>query len=621
MSTLKPQPYSEKVINLITAEINDFETGYINLSNRVTFSQYQTVQDNITQQNKGFLTSLAPGQEDDREFYDIITPMIETAVVNIDLDIENLEPYVDNPNYIAHEYFAKAILKNYWKQTNHGIVLNEVAYQLVDDGNIFVRRINDNGEIFRPVLPQNLYIVDQAAMTLEDTAVIEKDRMNQSEMLSQKEWDNVDRVEKLCNTGDDQIPYYEIYYRYGELSVQSLRNVMKEVHGKGYSYKTGDNSKYVQSLVVMAKPRTGIKDEEGNQVQGLIVFAEELKPEKFKITSKLTVTRFKPFEFARLGKFNGRLWGEGYREIGRPYQNRANELGNQIRAAMKLAMKLVFWSSDKKIAGKNILSSINHGQIIKADSLNLLNNVFPNLSLFAEEWNRNINECTKALKAFEVASGEALPSSTSATAVNIQNVQIGKYFNFKRERLGLLYTTIGKRWVLKKLLDDVSPEEAIELVGDPAFVETVVDTYLNGWVIENVLKITALSGGSITKPQLDELLAIKKEELLKQPKLYGQIFKDFFKDVEVYVGFNPTGEAFNKQGVITNTLKLLELEANPAISQNPGIMATINELKIMLGLKPSPKTEPLPQQPNPTNPVSPQGQLPQKEPSLQEQPV
>jgi len=615
MTDLKPQPYSDKVVSLITAEINDFETGTINLSDRVTFSQYQTVQDNITQQNKGFLTNLKKGQEDDREFYDIITPMIETAVVNIDLDVENLDPYVDNPNYIAQEYFAKSILKNYWKQTNHGIVLNEVAYQLVDDGNIIVRRVNDNGEIFRPVLPQNLYVIDQEAMTLEDTAVIEKDRMSQSEMRTQKEWDNADRVEKLCNVGEDLIPYYEIYYRYGELSVKTLRNVMKEIHGKNYSYKTGDNSKYVQSLVIMAKPRTGVKDEEGNQIPGIIVFAEELKPEEFKITSKIKVTRYKPFEFVRLGKFNKRFWGEGYREIGRPYQNRANELGNQIRSAMKLAMKLVFWSSDKKIAGKNVMSSINHGQILKADNLNLLNNVFPNLSLFAEEWNRNINECTKALKAFEVATGEALPSSTSATAVNIQNVQIGKYYNFKRERIGLLYSVICKRWVLKELLNSTTLKEAIEIVGDPSFIETMIDSYLNGWMIESVIKEIALAGGTINKEQAEELLKMKKEELLKQPKIYATITKDFFKDVEMYVGINPTGEAFNKQNLIANTMKLLEYQMNPNVQLRPDIMDTLNDIRIMLGLKPLPKIEPQPQQ-VPTQQISSQGQLPQKEQAL-----
>jgi len=207
---VKDQPYSNEVVNLIVKEISDYETGTITLSERKTFSQHQTIQDNITQQNKGFLLQLAPGQTDDREFYDIVSPAIETAVSNIDLDTDDLNAYTDGSEYIAHEYLARSILRNYYKQTNHGIVLNEIEYQFIDDGNIVLRRVNDKGELYRPVLPQNLYVIDQSARTLEDTTVIEKDVMSQTDVRNQKEWGNVDKVTKHCNIGEDLIPYYEI---------------------------------------------------------------------------------------------------------------------------------------------------------------------------------------------------------------------------------------------------------------------------------------------------------------------------------------------------------------------------------------------------------------------------
>ena len=117
---------------------------------------------------------------------------------------------------------------------------------------------------------------------------------------------------------------------------------------------------------------------------------------------------------------------------------------------------MIFWSSDEEIAGKNVLSAIKNGQILQAKNLNLLNNVFPNLSLYAEEWNRNISEATKALKAFEAASGETLPSSASATAITVQNEAIGKYYNFKREKFGLFISIVYKRWVFPSLLKDLS---------------------------------------------------------------------------------------------------------------------------------------------------------------------
>ncbi len=496
--------YSKKAVELISEEIGNYETGSINLSDNVSFSQYKTIQKILTHQNKGFLTKLKPGQKDDREFYDIVTPMIETAVSNIDLDTDNIEPYTDPPGRLAHEYSARILLTNYLRQTNHGVVLNEMEYQFVDDGNLIVRKVDDKGEIYRPVLPQNLYVIDQSARTLEDTTVIEKQAMNQSELREIKNWDNKDKVYNMCNTGESNlIPYYDIYYRYGEISKEMLGKIKEEVHGINYSEQEGDNNEYVQALVIMAKAKSGQKDENNNDIKGVITFIEELKIKEIKITKKLKIKKYKPYESVRLGKFNGRFWGEGYREIGMPYQNRANELGNQIRQIMKLASKMVFWSKDKNIAGKNILSAIKNGQVLQADDLQLLNNVFPNLSLYAEEWNRNINECTKALKAFEVASGESLPSSTSATGIAVQSQAVGKYYNFKRERFGLFLSSVFKRWVLAELIE-IDENELAEITGDISQIEEILEAIAKGWIIKNYFVAVAKSGGMITKKDFDE---------------------------------------------------------------------------------------------------------------------
>lgn len=580
------QPHSSKVVNLIFEKVNNFQTDKIFLSDRDTFSQYQTIQDNITHQNHGFLTDLAPGQEDDRESYDIITPMIETAVANTDLDTDNIDTYTDNSEYLAHEYFSKAAIKRYVRQTNQGIVLNEMIYQFYDDGNIIVRRVEDNGEIFRPVLPQNILIFDQSARTLEDTDLAEKQVMNQTEVRSMKGWGNIDLLFDLCNTGDsDFTPYYEIYYYYGELSKKRLGNVKKEVHGINYKYQKGDNNEFVHSVIAVAKAKKGAKDEKGEEVQGIIVFAEELKPQIIHVTKKLKIKRYKPYESVRLGKYNGRFWGAGYREIGRPYQNRANELGNQIREIMKLASKMVFWSTDDEIAGSNILSDIENGQILKVKDLQLLNNVFPNLSLYAEEWNRNINEAQKALKAFEAASGESLPSNASATAVVTQSAAVGKFFDFKRERFGLFLSIIYKRWVLPDLLKDLTEEEAIELTGDASFIDEMVEYYIKGHIYANEMLATAIAGGTAYKEEFEAIKQMKKEELMKNPKLYALVSKEFFKDVEIFVGINVTGEGFNKQSKITNLLKMLEYEMNPNIAQNPDALDDLNEVRQMLGLR------------------------------------
>lgn len=603
--------YSKKITGQIITEIQDYESNSINLSERAVYSQHRIIQDILTHQNKEFLTPLIAGQENDREFYDIISPMIETAVSNIDLDTDNIQPYADNPEHSAQEYVARILIRNFLRQTNHGEVLNDTLYQFVDDGNIIVRKVADKGEIYRPVLPQNLYVIDQAARTLEDTTVIEKQIMNQSEVRDMKDWGNKDKVFSMCLMNGTKIPYYEVFYRYGEISKMELGYIKQEVHNQKYEYKEGDEKVFVHSLVAMARATTEEKDELDNRVQGIVVFAEELKPEEIKITGKLKIKRHKPYESARLGKFNGRFWGEGYREKGMPYQNRANEIGNQLRKIMEHAATMAWWSDDDTIGGKNILSSVKRGQIIQVKAgrtLNVLNNTFPNFSLFVSEWNRNIRECEKTLKSFEVATGESLPSSTSATAVSIQNQAVGKYYNFKREKFGLFISSVFKRFVMKELLD-LKEDETIELLGDISTLEEIAEAYTKGWLLKNYLKTVALAGGTITKQSWENLKEMKKQEILKKPKNYITVFKDFFKDVELYVGINTTGEGFNKQAKISNMLALLAYETNPAIQSNPDIMDTVNDIKQMLGLKP------VKQRPAMPTADMPSPSLPMKEPT------
>lgn len=622
-TTQQTQKPSDRVISLILNEIENYKTSTIDLTDKVSFSQHNTIQDCLTHQNKGFLTEVKAGQNDDREFYDIVSPMIETAVVNTDLDTDNIEPYVDDNKYLAQEYFARSALKNYLRQTNHGIVLNETLYQFIDDGNIIVRKVDDKSEIYRPVLPQNLYVVNQSAKSLEETAVIEKAPMNQTQVREMEKWANHEKIYELCNVGEDSIPYYDIYYRFGELSVKTFKELQEEIHGNSENVEEGDGNKYIQTCVVMAEANSDLSRQSNNNEPlspGVIAFVEKLIPEEIKVTKKIKIKRYKPYASARLGKFTGRFWGLGYREIGMPYQNRANEIGNKLRKIMNHASNMAWWSDDDEIAGKSVITSFKMGQIIKVKpgrTLNVLNNTFPNFSLFVEEWNRNITECEKALKAFEVATGESLPSSTSATAIGVQNQAVGKYWNFKREKFGLFISEVFKRWVLKDILTDLEKDDEaiIELVGDAQYFDEIIDLYIKGWIIQQ-FKSVALSGGYLYQENVDQLKELKKQELLKEPKLFGKIMKDFFKDIELYVGINTTGEAFNKQAMISNSLQLLEYELNPAIVQNPQAMDTLNQVKQMLGLRfrRNKMLTNVPVIPN-QQPTSPQ--LPQKEQSLQ----
>lgn len=607
MSKTIEQTPTNRIVDKILNEIKEFESRSIDLTTKVSFSQYEKVEEIRTHQNHGFLTSLAEGQEDDRHFYDIISPMIDSAVSNMDFDTKDFDINSVNGDNIAEVFLAKSELRMYLKQTNQGEKINDFIERFVDEGNIVSRKVGD-GEIYSDVDVKNIMPIDQAAKTLEDTDVLEKATMNQTELRRMKEWKNIGKVIKNSNISKkNDTPYYEIFFRFGEITKDELNYVKSELNGTGYEENEEDKDEYVQAQVVMARARTGQKDQNLNQSQGYILYAEALPKEEIKINETLTITKYKPYSEAHFGPYKGRWFREGYREMGMVFQNRANELGNQIRIGMQTSTKLILWSSDENVGGKNILKNIEDGQIIKAEHLGILNNAEKNLAVYAEEWNKNIENARSTLKAFEVATGESLPSSTSATAIAVQDKRVGRYYDFKSEKIGLFFREVFNRWVMPELMKNANAEHFLEISGDPSYMDTYFKALVDGWYVSNLVAI-----GPHTPEQGEAIKKMKLEEITKKPKQLLKITKDFYKNASMYIDVNITGESVSKQNKISNGLALLNYLVNPNIMQNPQakkiVIDIANELGYRVENTPEPQmmAAPVTQQQNPpANPTPP----------------
>jgi hypothetical protein len=446
-----------------------------------------------------------------------------------------------------------------------------------------------------------LYVIDQAAETLEDTTVIEKDMLNQTGLRKMKEW-NQDEIKKLIKSykGAEvgKIPYYNIFYRYGEIVLSDFKLM------KGKNVLDGYYNKYIQTYIVFGKAKLDNKHDQSPQNEGskgFIIFLEELKEEEIKIDREYKIKRFKPYAEAHFGPFKGRWLREGYREVCFGYQNRATELANQIRIGMKLSTKLILWSEDEEIGGKNILSSIEDGQIIKAKGLNILNNQEKSLAVYADEWNKNIQLAEKACQAFEVATGESSPSSTSATAVNIQNMNVNKFYNFKKQKLGIMFTEIYNRWVVDELMKYIRPEHILEVTGDASYMDLVYDTLVNAWYVSNLIYLPAHG-----PEQAEMLKATKKEELMKNPKILMKVLEGFYEKASILIYFNVTNEGVNKQNKVSNGLALLQYLTNQAIMQDPNgrdiVIQVANEIGYRVKNTPAkPQMVQNPGQPTPGN--------------------
>lgn len=591
------------LINIISKEITEFESGYIYIADKVKFSQYQTVKKILTHQNNGF-EKLSKKY---RMFNNIGNSRRDTCVKKVDFDTKDINLYVDDPNLEAQNLLLKSEIRQYLKDTNHGVKLNEIVEVFVDWGNVVCKE--DEEDIYRQVNISNLKVIDQSAECLEDTAVIEEHRYTVDEFRRTaiaSGWENYE--EAIAQLGQEsENNYIYVYERYGELSKHDF------LIAQGKEASEEDRGKYINCIAIIAterpnpKMRNAYLTEQGLS-NGVILFIEELKPKKF--GSK---TYYKPYREAHYDDYQGRWLRKGIREKLFEYQDRANELANQIREAMKWSSLHLFWSPDAQIAGKNILEGLEQGQIIHTSQLNVLPVEERNLSAQINEWNKLMDLADREAQSFEVATGEGLPSGTTLGQVQIQTAAVGEHFDYKREKLALLIKQLFNDWVLPEIVDRLNSEHTLEITGSPEYIDRVLDAAANGWIATNYLKFVALSGGTLTPEQWEELKKMKKEELAKKPKQAFTVLKDYYKGILPKCDIIITGENVNKQSKINNGMAIIGLVQQANMSQNPSIRSIAMEVASLVGFdvqlapmqpqqQPQPQSQQTGQQANPGNP-------------------
>jgi hypothetical protein len=551
----------EEAVGLILSEIDEAKNAILELSDKAEKCPYEEMQDVLTHRANAFLTPLAEGQEDTRQFFDVVTQATETASTKAEVDTKDIDLKTTNNEYPDLVMISKPMVNNYFKYSSFAEFINATKEEMIDLGNVVARKTG-KGEIVKKVRLEDLYIVDPSAETLEDTTVIERNTMSQYSLMKMKEWKVSSDIIKKCNiSGGKKTPYYDVFMRFGQIERGKLNYLKASISGGEYN-ETDNDDEYVESQIIIIRAKT----HKSSKLKGYVVFASELIPDKYKISPHLEIEKYKPYEEGHFGTFEGCWYRKGYRLIGMPYQNRANDLGNKIDAMLEIGSRVVWHSSDTKVAGMNVLSNLQDGDIIISDDLTVLNNQLPNLAILANEWNRNINDLRQALKSFEVATGEALPSSTSATAVAVQNQSVGEYYDYKREKYGIFLRHILNRFILPEVLKKANLAQILEITGDADYTRSFIDAAAKGLVFEKVLIPAALEGKTISGSQYKQFLAYAKEQFASLPQLLLETGENMFKQAPLFLDFNVTNEQINKQAKVSNALSLIPL-VGPANKQ------------------------------------------------------
>jgi len=331
-----------QIISKIEKEITNYETGQVPLSEGVNFSQYKLVKRIMIYANQTYPTGKLDSQKNYKYWFDINTSRINAEVKNIDFDTKDIEIYSDQTADATAVFLLNAALREYLRNSGQGEEINNTIEEGVGWGNVVFKKIKGG---YERVDLKNFIVTNQLARTLDETTVIERHNLTQSQLREKAGvWDNVEKLidqstkKDLSATPTSQsvsgeTPYYEVYERNGEVSEKDLF----EAQGK----EKGDEKKYLLAKIVCS----GLgKDKKANK---LILFAEKISEMPY-------------IEYHR-GRYNGRWWRQGLYELLLEIQTRANEIGNQIARGLAWASKKVFFSPDQLIA-QNIMTDLKNGK-------------------------------------------------------------------------------------------------------------------------------------------------------------------------------------------------------------------------------------------------------------------
>lgn len=525
----------------IEQELDSYINGQVQVADGHKYSQYKLVKRIHLFANQVYPKGKTDRRGNYKYWFDIITPRIDSEVKNIDFDTKDIRLESDSENQLP-VLIANLRLKEWLRETGEADEINEAVEAGSGWGNVVWKKVKEGKEM---VDLTNFFVLNQTAECLEESAVIERHVMTQSDLRKKKNvWKNVDEV--IANCGVKQMaalpdqpptetttPYYEIYERNGEVSLATL----KEAQGKNYTPE--DEDEYVLAKIVVAG-----KLEQNSRSISHILYADTLDMEMEDLYK----------EFHR-GRYYGRWFRVGLIETLMDCQTRANEIGNQIARGLEYASKVIFFSPDQRTI-QNVLTDLSNGDMLRSSDIRQVDVRMQGFDQLMADWNRNLALANELSNAREVVQGETLPAGTPFRLGAMLNQNANKLFEFIREKLAIVYSEIFEEWIIPKLLKDLKSSDIIRLTGDEEMLTRWKEMVAKSWYLS---MLPALPPHDNT---IRDMLIAQKMSEMTDP-LLAKLTKSLF-DGEVFTSYiNITGEKANLDSDLQTLASFIQLEADP----------------------------------------------------------
>ena len=528
------------ILGTIKSEITDYHLQGVPLATGQVYSEHRLKRRINLYEDKYYPTGAVNANGEVEWWPGMIAPRINDEIKNLRLDSKYFLVWHVNPiNYFSAVYIANASLSEFMDETGRAEELMASNEHFSGRGNLLFRKTTDS---YEEVDLMNTYITNTLAKNVDQTAIIERFYLTQSELRGREGiYKNVDSVIKNCKSHTYKVgevslgtksttPLYECYRRSGEVS----EKVLFESQGK----EGGDPDKFILAMVIVCG-MTNEKDKDE-----FVLFAEEM-------TGKMS----DHFKEAHRGAYKGRWWREGLTELLMDAETRYNELTNQIMRSIPWDSSAIFRHTDVRTQN-SLRTKLKRGSLIKSADIQQVQ-INARITEAVSERNHIISEMDRIAGSFEVVQGITPASGTPLGTTQLMNENANKLYDFLRKKLAVPYRHIYREFVLPSLVKNLKGKEIIKITGNADMLDGLRRITAESWYVKNLALI-----GPHPQEAREQLINTKIEEMKeKDPLLKNskEIWKGILPGLRIVV----TGEGYSTSSEISTAIQLLPMEADP----------------------------------------------------------
>jgi hypothetical protein len=581
---------NESLHSLVREAQENLTRGVDKIGDYVEWSLYDTIQRIYAYLNSKHISGSTDSLGRDKPFFNIVSAAVNIWYRATDIDRKDIIVLPDKYANTASAFIATILLQEWMKRTKFGAFLNKWGRTLSQYGSAVVKFVEKDGELTSTVVPWQNLIVDP--IDFKSLPVIERFFKTPSQLKNMATPGhpdyagyNMEAVEGILDNReartsmkdeqrDNRAEYIEIYEVHGELSQATYKLA------KGEEPDDNDENIFFQQMHVISwvENKDGVKD--------FTLYSGKEKKNPYMIT--------------HLIEEDGRSLGIGAVEYLFDAQWMVNHSMKQWKDQMDLASKLIFQTADATVAGKNVLTNVENGDIIYTElnkPVTQLNNTKPditNVKAYAEQWRVLGQEVTSTPDA---ARGITPPSGTALGTVQITTAQGLSLFEIMTENKGQYLEEMLREYIIPHLKTKLNNQDEIVAMLEDRDITKIDKMFVPKEAIKRYNERTkqlALSGkidqAMPFDPQVEEG-AIREQlgELGNTRYLTpGQItWKEIVKDLEWKLDMMITNEQIDKQAVYqTYNTMLQTIAQNPMVLQDPNAKLLFNKILLLGNVSP-----------------------------------